>query len=59
MGTRSQSKSSTKVTLDEGPQERGLRILGRLVAQRLMRRSDNRETRNLEKDDGQASGDMI
>jgi len=63
MGTRSHSKSSTKVTLNEDPQERGLRILGRLIAQRLMKRSgyydDNKETCNQKKDDEQTSGNLL
>jgi hypothetical protein len=63
MGTRNNLKSSAESSLDEDCQERGLRILGRLIAQRLMKQregyDDNDEMCNHKKDDTKASGDQV
>jgi hypothetical protein len=63
MSARNNSESSAGSSLDEDCQERGLRILGRLIAQRLMRQregyDDNDDTSNHKKDDSQASGDPV
>jgi hypothetical protein len=63
MSARNNSKSSAKFSLDENCQERGLRILGRLIARRLMKQregyDDNDDTCDHKKDDAQASGDPV
>jgi len=61
MSTRSQSKSSVKASLDEDCQERGLRILGRLIAQHLVKRRWGYEDNTFyqKKDDLKASRDPL
>jgi hypothetical protein len=59
MSARNHSKSSANASLDEDRQERGLRILGRLIAQHLIKRCGGYDdkTCNQKKDDLQPSED--
>jgi hypothetical protein len=61
MSTRSQSKPSANASLDEDYQERGLRILGRLIARDLAKRHRGNEdkTYNRKTDDSPISGDDV
>ena len=43
MDNRDKSKSLTSTSLDEDSQERGLRILGRMIARNLMKQRKSNE----------------
>jgi hypothetical protein len=61
MNTRNQSEPPAKLSFNEDYQERGLRILGMLIARRLLKqRSDNKDKPFDEKtDDSTISEDDI
>jgi hypothetical protein len=61
MNNQDQSKPLTKTLHDEGYQESGLRILGRIIARELIkqRRGNEDKARNRKPDDLTASGDAV
>jgi len=61
MNNQDQSKPLTKTSRDEGYQEQGLRILGRIIARELIkqRRGNEDKACNRKLDDSTTSGDAV
>ena len=61
MHNRNQSKPPASTLLDEDCQERGLRILGRIIARDLIkqRRGNEDKACNQKPDDSPTSGDAV
>jgi len=61
MDNQDQSKALTKTLHDESYQERGLRILGRIIARELIRQRGGNEDKacNRKSDDSTTSGDTV